>query len=338
MDEQIPQSQNEPSAIPFDELTEALLDSDTTLAPRYLFRLSGIEGDELSKLDQIWLDISASRRKGLIEDLSAFAETNSLLSYENVFKLGLIDKKSDIRTIAILALWECGEPDLIPTFLEILENDEDSSTQAQAASGLGHYVYMGELEELKPEIYENIISKLLGVMDSEADPPIRRSALESLGFSSHPKLPSLIEDAYDYGDEDWLTSALIAMGRSANEQWNPMVMVKLDHVDAKVRLRAAESAGELNIQAASPILIHLLNNEDEEVQFAAVWALSEVGGIDARVALESLLEQTEDEEAIELIETAIDNLAYNEELQDFNILDLSDNDLATLTGDNTTED
>ena len=338
MDEQIPRSQNEPSAIPFDELTEALLDPDTTLAPRYLFRLSGIDGDELSKLDQIWPYISASRRKGLIEDLAAFAETNLLLSFENIFKLGLADEISDIRTIAILALWECGEPDLIPTFLEILENDEDSSTQAQAASGLGHYVFMGELEELKPEIYNNIISKLLSVMESKAAPLIRRSALESLGYSSHPKLPSLIEDAYDYGDEDWLTSALIAMGRSANEQWNPMVMDKLDHVDAKVRLRAAESAGELNIQDASPILIHLLPDEDEEVQLAAVWALSEIGGIDARAALESLLEQTEDEEAIELIETAIDNLAYNEELQDFNILDLSDNDLETLTSDNTTED
>jgi HEAT repeat protein len=117
-----------------------------------------------------------------------------------------------------------------------------------------------------------------------------------------------------------------------------MVMDKLDHVDARVRLRAAESAGELNIQDASPVLIHLLNDEDEEVQFAAVWALSEIGGMDARVTLESLLEQTEDEEAIELIETAIDNLAYSEELQDFNILDLSNEDLENLTGEISKED
>ncbi len=338
MDEQLPQPQIESSAIPFEELIKVLLDKDTPLPPRYLYRLSGIEGNELSKLDQIWPDISAARRKGLIEDLATFAETNLFLSYESIFKLGLIDQNSNIRTIAIQALWECSELELIPTFLKILKNDEDISTQAQAASGLGHYIYLGELEEIKSEIYENIINKLLDVMDDQGDPLIRRRTLESLGYSNHPRLPSLIEDAYDYGDEDWLVSVLIAMGRSADEQWNPMVMDKLDHVNARVRLRAAESAGELNIPDTSPTLIHLLNDDDEEVQFAAVWALSEVGGIDASNALESLLEQTEDEEAIELIETAIDNLAYNDKLQDFNILDLSDKGRENLTGDITTED
>ena len=55
---------------------------------------------------------------------------------------------------------------------------------------------------------------------------------------------------------------------------------------------------------------------------AAVWSLSEIGGEDVRETLENLLEETEDEEAIELIENALDNLIFNEDLEDFNFMDL----------------
>lgn len=40
----------------------------------------------------------------------------------------------------------------------------------------------------------------------------------------------------------------------------------------------------------------------------------------------------------ELIEAPLDNRAYNEELLDFNILDLSNEDLENLTGEITKED
>ena len=53
-----------------------------------------------------------------------------------------------------------------------------------------------------------------------------------------------------------------------------------------------------------------------------------------REALENLLEETDDEEAIELIEDAIDNLMFNEDLQDFNFMDFPlDDDLTTPDND-----
>ena len=63
---------------------------------------------------------------------------------------------------------------------------------------------------------------------------------------------------------------------------------------------------------------------------AAVWALSEVGGNEARDRLDALLEETEDEDEIEHIENALDNLVFNQELQDFKIMDFSENDLDNI--------
>ncbi len=330
MTDDVSQNQSERAEISFTELVDVLLDQEIFLSPRYLFRLSDLEGDELLKLREIWLQISTQRRLRLLEDLEIFAESNSLMSFDAVCQLALTDPDSTVRQVAVRALWECDDPALVPIFLDILENDENPSTQAQAASGLGHFVYLGELGKIKTDALETIVDNLLKVMDSEMSSNTRRSALESLGYSCHPKVPKLIEDAYDYGDEEWLASALAAMGRSADEQWNPLIIDKLDHSDVKVRMKAAQAAGELSILDANPNLLHLLYDHDDEVRMAAVWALSEVGGNEARDRLDALLEETEDEDEIEHIENALDNLVFNQELQDFKIMDFSENDLDNI--------
>lgn len=330
MTDDVSPNQSQNAEISFTELVDALFDQDTLLSHRYLFRLSDLEGDELFKLREIWLQISKQRRLRLLEDLEIIAESNSLVSFDAVCKTALSDPDASVRQVAVRALWECDDPALVPIFLDILETDENPSTQAQAAFGLGHFVYLGELDKIRTDTLETIVDSLLKVMDSEMSPDIRRSALESLGYSGHAKVPKLIEDAYDYGDEEWLGSALAAMGRSADEQWNPLIIDKLNHSDEEVRLKAAQAAGELAIIDANPILLHLLYDQDGEVRMAAVWALSEVGGDEARDRLDALLEETEDEDEIEHIENALDNFVFNKELQDFNIMDFSEDDLDNI--------
>jgi HEAT repeat protein len=127
-----------------------------------------------------------------------------------------------------------------------------------------------------------------------------------------------------------MISALIAMGRSANKQWNPMVIENISHTDYMVRLRAVQAGGDLAAVKAVPHLIERLHDPDDEVRMAAVWALSEIGGEDARNALESILEETEDEDELDLIEDALENLEFTEMVDDLTLFDLEEEDLEDM--------
>jgi len=90
-----------------------------------------------------------------------------------------------------------------------------------------------------------------------------------------------------------------------------------------VKRAAVQSAGELSLKSAQPILIRLLEEgEDEDVVNAAVWSLSQIGGEDARTYIETLLDQTEEEEQIAFLEEALDNLAFTEDLDRFELMAL----------------
>ena len=98
--------------------------------------------------------------------------------------------------------------------------------------------------------------------------------------------------------------------------------------DPRIRYAAAEAAGELNIEAAGPILIQMLEDEeeDDEVTMAAIWAISQIGGEDARAYILSLLENAEGEDIQEFLEGALENLDFNEELNKFDLLSLDEDD------------
>jgi HEAT repeat protein len=267
---------------------------------------------------------------GLLEDLELLAESNTILHFDGINRVGLDDEEPEVRTVAIRSLWQSEREDLVPIFLNILDADEADGPRAQAAAGLGRFVYLGELGKIGKERLTKIETALLETMDSDFAPLIRRRALEALGYSSHGQVPDLIENAYLHGDEDWQASALYAMGRSADDRWAPLVLERLEDTHELLSREAARAAGELQINEALPGLINLLYDELPEVRLAAAWSISQIGGEGASEALEDLLERTEDEDEIDLIENAMENLAFNEELEQLNILDFSEEDLENL--------
>ena len=318
--------------IEFEDLLAALQDESEPFPPRYLYRLSGLERRELGHVSDVWPELSAQRRLGLLEDLELLAESNTIMHFDAVNRLGLDDEEPEVRTVAIRSLWQSEREDLVPIFLNILDEDDEDAPRAQAAAGLGRFVYLGELGKIGKERLADIERALLAIMDSEAAPLVRRRALESLGYSSHGQVPDLIENAYLHGDEDWQASALFAMGRSADDRWTPLVLERLEDTHELLSREAARAAGELQINEALPGLINLLYDELPEIRLAAAWSISQIGGEGASEALEDLLERTEDEDEIDLIENAIENLAFNEELDDLHILDFSEEDLENLIG------
>ena len=103
--------------------------------------------------------------------------------------------------------------------------------------------------------------------------------------------------------------------------------------DLLIRFAAVQAAGELNIEEAGPIMLKILEDEEEDgdVVTAAIWSLSQIGGDDARIYLVNLIEQTEDEDLVEYLEEALENLDFIEELNKFDLLALdADDDLEEI--------
>jgi HEAT repeat protein len=312
---------SQPAEIPFQQLLNALLDVDAPFNPRYLYRLSDLDGVELAQFKQTWPKIPDWRRQALMEDLETLGEDDLLLSFEAVCKIAIHDHEPKVRLPAVRALWEYEQPDLIPDLLVILNEDSQPEVRAAAATALGRYVYLGELEEISPEKLKMVEDQLLEAANSAPSTLVRRKALEALGYSSREEVDALIETAYATGNKEWIASALFAMGRSANEMWEPKVLEMLENNLPTIRLEAARAAGELEIHQALSPLIDLLEDPDPGVQDAAVWSLSQIGGEGVREILEQRYEETEDDDEAEYLTEALDNLAFTEDMQLYTLFD-----------------
>ena len=304
-----------PAEMPFQKLLDALLDVENPLNPRYLYRLSDLDDLELELLQATWPKIPVWRRQALLEDIEELNESDTLLSFESLGRFALQDEEAKVRLLAVHILWEFEEASLIPVFLRLMTTDNESEVRAASASALGRFVYAGELDEIPPTTLKSIENALLGVLNGDDVPEVRRAALEALGYSSRDEVLPLVEQAFASDDKFWKASALYAMGRSANQQWQPTILAMLQNNLPLLRSEAARAAGELEIADAFPHLLDLLDDPDDNTRQASIWSLSQIGGEGVREALQSLYEETEDEKELELLETALDNLTFNEDLQ-----------------------
>lgn len=59
---------------------------------------------------------------------------------------------------------------------------------------------------------------------------------------------------------------------------------------------------------------------------AVVWSLSKIGGEKVRDTLEQMLEETDDEDEVELIEEALENLYFTEGFDQFTMFDFDSDD------------
>jgi HEAT repeat protein len=313
-----------PTEIPFHQLLDALLDEDTPFHPRYLYRLSDMVDEELRLLADYWPRISIRRRQALMEDMEELGEKDYLMNFEAAGRLGLQDSDGKVRALALHMLWEYEAADLIPLFVDLMENDEEALVRAAAAQGLGKYIYLGELEELPLDTYQNLEDRLLQTAREDSAVQVRLRALESLGYSSRKEVERLIEKTFASGEKELVAAALFAMGRSANDRWEEHVIAMFANPFPQVRLEAARAAGELELSEAVEGLIELLGDDNDDVRIATIWSLSQIGGEGVRDALEEMQETTEDEDEADFIETALDNLSFTEEMVLFSMFALPD--------------
>jgi HEAT repeat protein len=313
--------------ISFQSVLDALLDDKQQFPRSYLREFSDIGSLELKSLLDIWPRVTQTRKQFLLEELRLLAEDDTLVSFDDLARSLLSDSDPAIRTRAISLLAESDDLKLVPTYLDMLSNDSDVNVRREAASVLNLFVDLGELEEIPENVHHQVEDALLASANSEDDVRVRRAALESLGYSSRPEVITLIESAFQREDPNWQTSALLAMGRSADDRWHDDVLNSLVSDDDRIRRAAVQSAGELSIRSARPILLRILaEGEEDEITSAAIWSLSQIGGEDVRTYLENLLDQSEDEAEIEFLEDALDNLAFTEDLDRFDLMSFDPED------------
>ncbi|HEX8992144.1 MAG TPA: HEAT repeat domain-containing protein [Anaerolineales bacterium] len=292
-----------------------------------LQQFSDIDPASLRLLQEAWPRIAPDRKWKLLDGLEALADEDTLVSFEDFARSLLTDPDAGVRTRALRLLDECNDVKLIPRFVHILMDDPDAGTRAEAATTLGRFVELGELDEIPDQARVEVEQALLEKANSEDQLAVRRNALEALGFSSRPEVITLIESSFRRENPEWQASALFAMGRSCDERWEESVLSSLMDVNTLVRLAAVEAAGELRLASARTALFSVLEEEEEDdIASAAIWSLSQIGGEDTRLYIENLLDLAEDEENVKFLEEALDNIEFTEELNQFDLLSIDPDD------------
>lgn len=311
--------------IPFREVLAALKDDTQPFPPKYLHSFSDLESTHLDKLEKVWSETSESRKINLLQDLEDLSDSETLVCFDETARIGLGDDSPQVRALSARLLWESEDASLIPLFLKMVEKDPDASARAAGASALGRFVLLGEYEEIPEKTLQKVEDSLLRVCTGNDAPSVRQKALEALGFSSRGEVITLIEKALDSGDPHWMVSALFAIGRTADARWEKQVLKYLKSPDDEIRFEAIRAAGELSLASALQPLLEMLESGEEEGdnRLAVIWSLSEIGGDGVREALEESLDQSEDDEEAELIEEALNNLSFTQDMQLADLMELS---------------
>ncbi len=292
-----------------------------------LCALSDLSGERLVEFKRRWSSLPADKRLAIMTALSELDEETFEVNIHPASRAALNDPDPRVRAHAIRNLWEDQGLDLVDPFLKFLAADPAAEVRTAAATALGIYIYLGEMEELPAAQLQQLEDALLAVYHGPDTLEVRRRALESLGFSRRPEAAAALDQAYGEGDDLLRVSALFAMGRSLDpERWSDMVLDDLQHANLEVRFEAARAAGELQLDEAAPILDRLIDAEsDTDIREICIWALGEIGGDEARRILEARLE-TADEEFSKIIEDALAEANLMDGLLDFGALDFNEDE------------
>jgi hypothetical protein len=301
----------------------ALRAGDADREPFPLFWLSDLDSAQTKQLHTLWKRLAIPARRDLMGRMTEEAREAFELDFSAVARFALLDEDPEVRLHAIEALSDCDDLRLADNFIQIMTADPEPTVRAKAAGALGNLLFQCEMREPPHPQGAKIEEALMAVFRGKDVLDVRRRTLESLGYSSRPEITSLIELGYHHAEERMRASALVAMGRSADEAWEEDVRTELDSASPLLRMEAAHAAGELAFKRAVHQLVPLLEDVDAEVRRQAIWALGEVGGEKAQAALEAMKARANDDE-LEWIEDAQENAEFEESLESLDLLHFDD--------------
>jgi HEAT repeat protein len=299
-------------SLPAEETIASLGNGNQPLANSGLICLSNLNSAEMVLFEQAWVALGVGRRRQIMQRLVEMAEDSFELDFDGIFKYCLKDEDAEVRSLAVEGLWESEEASLISPLINLLEQDSSEKVQAAAATALGKFALLAELEKLRSCHASRVCNALLAAAGDESKPlDVRRRALEAVAPSSLPEVTTAIMAAYQSPSSRLKASAIYAMGKNCGRYWLPVLLNELVSAEDEIRYEAAGACGELGDAEAVPQLIRLASDPDADVQLAAIQALGKIGGKDAKEYLKQCL--THPRQAMrEAAEQALDELAAEE--------------------------
>ncbi len=195
---------------------------------------------------------------------------------------------SDVRRIS--AWWLRRRPFAIGAIMNrmrtALETDGDPTRRARAALAIGEFLDPNGLVPLRTAAME------------DGEGVVRAAAVRALGRLNHPGGNVAIGAALADQELDVRRAALDVVLTVNFFREHEALIGALGDSDATIRMRAARLLGEMQVSAAVPVLIGLLQSDAEVlVRQAAAWGLGRINGQDARGALRGA-EQSETERPV----------------------------------------
>ncbi len=309
--------------INFNQVIDSLLDDNAQFPVAYMMSLSDIPPANLEILKRSWAQISPARKAVLMENIEIIHETEITSNFEDMAELALEDGNSAVRISGLRIFWDYENAHLIRKFIDLMNNDPDVGVRTQAASTLGKYMYLSEIEMIEDRYRQLIDEALIKVLRSNESELVRQKALEAFGYSSNPVVKEFIHNAYNSGDYNWISSSLEAMGRSADENYASLILPMLAHPDLRIQRKAVFAAGEIELKSARKLLLRMAFEleQDEDLWVQVVSALSKIGGEGVAEVFERLLENASTEEEEIFLNEAIETLNLTNDMSlDFDLM------------------
>ncbi|MEO8288243.1 MAG: HEAT repeat domain-containing protein [Chloroflexota bacterium] len=272
--------------------------------------LTDPSSEDRATLREVWPTLPLDRRTRIVDALVVIIEDNLDYDFRHVFLTALDDVDPNVRRSAIEGLVEDTSTLLLGRLLNMLRNDPDEGVREAVATALGRFTYLAECNKLNREGARLRATLMECASDKEEKEDVRRRAVESLGYYGNDSdVQLLIADEYRRS-EHHAESAVLAMGRSMDSQWTPIVLHELKSERPEMRYEAAHAAGEMTLAEALPQLLRLLDDDDTEVQLATIWALGQIGGKPAADALNMVI-KSENLAMREAAQEALHEVAFN---------------------------
>jgi HEAT repeat protein len=299
---------DEKDTIPFSEVLDKIFNADP-IPVHLLFNLSDMSAEDDKRFNQAWAEADDERKYVITRHLADMVEEAYFVDYSPIFKLGIEDAFPDVRVAALDGLWDSTDTSFVRPLIAMMQSDPDVDVRVAAAKALAHYVVLAEWGQIPLRVSQPIIEALLVVYeDDKTAVSIKRAALEALGSAAHPRVNTLIEEAYNANFEEMRISAVFAMGNTADDRWLQIVLSELESSDTEMQLEAIRAAGLLGRSDAIEPLTDLLEDHDSDIRAAVVVALGQIGGDGPQAILARMMDDPEHEDLHELIEETIEEM------------------------------
>ncbi|HWS23235.1 MAG TPA: HEAT repeat domain-containing protein [Anaerolineales bacterium] len=288
------------------ELITLLKDSSGDLPDRLGYFLTSYNRAELADFCGHWQEIPLTKREEIIGLLEQ--HSSSYLTDEIALALFQAETDSNIKIRCMDLMDMTDSLDSTRMVIKAALEDADKNIRLKAIGLLSECAYDIELEEIDSELAADVMKALLSLR-KDPDEEIQQSALYSASFVYSDEVEQWIKEAFNKKGNTWQETAMYAVGRNLNPDWESRVMDGLYSKHGGIRRAAILSAGDMSLENSRDRLIELLDEEIGSDLFEdVIIALGKVGGDNIRELLESIGENSDDEDVKDAVEEALMDL------------------------------